>query len=95
MRSRQETLKYFQLQSCQGRGEQLICLEVKEACIKASAKGQNLNRGDALRCEMGVEVLQDLPEGEDSRKVSCRTGNSNRSRPPGVERIVSRSIAVI
>ena len=51
--------------------EQLLCLEVEEARIEASAKRQDLYCGDALSSKVGVEVLQDLPEGKYSREVSC------------------------
>lgn len=53
------------------------CLEVEEARVEASAKGKDLKCGHALRSEMGMEVLQNLPKGKDSREVPCRRGGTH------------------
>ena len=51
------------------------CLEVEEARVEASAKGKDLKCGHALRSEVGMEVLQNLPEGKHSREIPCRRGS--------------------
>ena len=50
-----------------------IYLQIEEAGVEAGTQGQDLDSLSALRRKMSVEVLQELPEGEDSREVTCKT----------------------
>ena len=48
-------------------------LQVEKAGVESGTQGQNLDSLRAFRRKMSVEVLQELPEGEDSREVACKT----------------------
>ena len=50
----------------------IVYLQVEEAGVEAGTQGQDLDSLRALRCKMSVELLQELPEGEDSREVTCK-----------------------
>ena len=51
----------------------IVYLQVEEAGVESGTQGQNLDSLRAFRRKMSVEVLQELPEGEDPREVACKT----------------------
>ena len=51
----------------------IVYLQVEKAGVESGTQGQDLNSLRALRRKMSVEVLQELPEGENSREVACKT----------------------
>ena len=51
----------------------VVYLQVEKAGVESGTQGQNLDSLCALRRKMSVEILQELPEGEDSREVACNT----------------------